>query len=113
MLRTLFHIKAPRALALAWGVGLSLFLAAAVSAPSFGASEAQDRIHVVVLHTNDIHGTMPIEVCLLRGPHGLKVLDADCNPTSGTGVPMVECMVGCCSACCDRVTGLCFEEAEP
>jgi len=59
MLRTLFHIKAPRALALAWGVGLSLFLAAALSAQS---SVAQDRIHVVVLHTNDIHGqVLPYE----------------------------------------------------
>jgi len=63
---------------------------------------------------NDLTGTMPIEVCGLRAEtKGLRVLDVDCGPTNVTGPPKIDCNLGCCTSCCDSVTGFCLRESEP
>mmetsp|Transcript_4498 Transcript_4498/g.7538 ORF Transcript_4498/g.7538 Transcript_4498/m.7538 type:complete len:739 (+) Transcript_4498:168-2384(+) len=62
------------------------------------------------LHQNDLVGSVPKELCALRGPSGITVLDADCGPTNGVGEPRLECMMGCCTACCDTATGYCLRE---
>lgn len=67
----------------------------------------------VWIHYNDLTGEIPIEVCALRGPTGVLVLDADCGPTNSFGPPKLQCMVECCTACCDSVTGYCLRENTP
>lgn len=62
------------------------------------------------LHQNDLTGSVPIELCSLRGPAGITVLDADCGPTNGVGEPRMQCMLECCTACCDTATGYCLRE---
>jgi hypothetical protein len=57
------------------------------------------------LHLNQFAGAMPIEVCETTGdPNtGLSFLQADCAPFDN---PPNPCR--CCSACCDRSTGICL-----
>jgi len=57
------------------------------------------------LHLNEFTGTMPDEVCEAASvPNfGLNYLQADCAPIDN---PPNECR--CCSACCDRSTGVCL-----
>lgn len=62
------------------------------------------------LHRNDLTGSVPIELCSLRGPAGINVLDADCGPTNGVGEPKIDCIMECCTACCDSETGYCIRE---
>ena len=51
-------------------------------------------------------GTMPEEVCDLRGDWALAKLKADCLPISTGEIPLF-CPDGCCSRCCDQETGTC------
>ena len=69
-----------------------------------------DGLDSLWLHQNDLTGTMPGEVCALRGPTGITVLDADCGPTNGVGPALIECQLECCTACCDTITGFCFRD---
>jgi hypothetical protein len=62
------------------------------------------------LHRNDLTGSVPIELCSLRGPAGINVLDADCGPTKGVGEQKIDCIMECCTACCDSETGYCIRE---
>ena len=50
------------------------------------------------LHQNELAGTVPLELCSLRGPKGITLLDADCGPTNRVGEPLVGCSHECCAA---------------
>lgn len=49
-------------------------------------------------------GTMPEEICALRGDLTLAKLKADCLPISTGEIPL---FCDCCSRCCDQDTGTC------
>ena len=68
-----------------------------------------DGLQELWLHYNELTGSVPIDVCALRGPQGVTILDADCGPTS-SGEPKVDCMIECCTACCDSITQYCARE---
>ncbi|CAB9514327.1 leucine Rich Repeat [Seminavis robusta] len=64
------------------------------------------------VNENELTGTVPESVChhvyLFRGDSYHKVaLEADCLPSTETGVPTIECAVDCCTLCCDN-TGYCL-----
>jgi len=54
------------------------------------------------LHKNDFTGEIPEEVCSLRGPRGISILEADCGVVDGDESPQIDCMLGCCTVCCDH-----------
>ena len=67
------------------------------------------------IHFHDTHltGTMPEELCALRGDNLLEVVKADCMPmysnnTNGTSnisvVVPITCPYGCCTKCCHQET---------
>lgn len=64
----------------------------------------------VWLGNNNLKGSMPIELCKLRGPTGISILNADCGPYDDVGDPLIDCMYGCCTSCCDPVKAWCLME---
>jgi len=61
------------------------------------------------VHFTSIAGAVPSGLCRLRDDLILRELVADCMPNEDSGVAQIECPDGCCTACCDDVTGLCFD----
>jgi hypothetical protein len=62
------------------------------------------------LHYNQLKGTVPLELCMLRGQQAMTVLDVDCGPTNSIGSPYLNCMLECCTGCCDPVTLFCLRD---
>jgi hypothetical protein len=62
----------------------------------------------VQFQDNQINGTVPNEVCLLRSKNlynedeNIEVLKADCCAGSATNEPFIKCE--CCHTCCDHTT---------
>lgn len=62
------------------------------------------------LRDNHFEGEMPEEVCRKTEPSNTFILDylvADCRPDEGGDT---EIICSCCSLCCDRNGGQCFEQ---
>merc|ERR1712232_518751 len=58
-----------------------------------------DDLLLLHIHVNPfLGGTVPLEVCLLRGPENLQFLNADCAGS----VPRIGRTFGCCTGCCDE-----------
>ena len=63
--------------------------------------EGLDSIKAILLHHNKFDGPVPDNLCNIRKPTWLTVLQADCG-----GEPIAnECK--CCTRCCDRQTKIC------
>lgn len=58
----------------------------------------------------NLTGSMPDEVCALRGDNFLYRVKADCA-TLSTGVAPISCPDGCCTKCCDQDTRMCRDMA--
>jgi hypothetical protein len=65
------------------------------------------ELRQVWLAGNNFRGEIPLELCAIRGPDLLQIITADCLASEFTGVPAVECPVGCCTLCCDADAGFC------
>ena len=61
------------------------------------------RMRLFWTHINLLSGSMPQQICQRVGPGNLEFLQTDCGPEIS---PVVDCL--CCSACCDRDTGICL-----
>ena len=57
------------------------------------------------LHITGLVGVMPTEVCAIRGPGDLEILEANCADTNGFEPPALDCL--CCTECCDAATEVC------
>jgi len=67
----------------------------------------------VWLHQNKLSGSVPMEICARRSAIknvGLYILTADCTAPVGDDDPIIDCLAGCCTACCDPSIGLCYKE---
>jgi len=60
------------------------------------------------LQLNNFNGTMPIEVCERRSSRGLKEIDADCRSDNPDVAPLISCLEGCCTDCCDSYSEVCL-----
>lgn len=63
--------------------------------------EDLDSIRVIRLQYNMFTGPVPNDICNIRGPQILTLLEVDCG---GDPIPN-EC--SCCTSCCDRDTKTC------
>lgn len=84
--------------------GLVNLIAMDLSRNSFSGAipsslESLEAIKVIKLQYNEFTGTVPDDICSIRGT--LSLLEADCG---GDPVPN-EC--SCCTTCCDRETNTC------
>ena len=59
------------------------------------------------LQLNDIVGSVPNEVCALRGSK-FTILASDCRSDDIAVEPLVACLDGCCTICCDTFSGVCL-----
>lgn len=57
------------------------------------------------LHITGLVGVMPTEVCAIRGPGDLEILESNCADTNGFEPPALDCQ--CCTECCDAATEVC------
>jgi Leucine-rich repeat (LRR) protein len=57
------------------------------------------------LHLTGLVGVMPDEVCAIRGPGNLEILEANCADTNGFEPPALDCE--CCTECCDAASEVC------
>jgi Leucine-rich repeat (LRR) protein len=61
------------------------------------------QLRLAWLHLNQFEGELPPNICDITGVDRLEFLQADCMPVGNPPNPCV-----CCSACCDRDTGVCL-----
>ena len=59
-----------------------------------------NSMQLLWVHGNGFSGDIPLDICLLRGPENLRILNADCAGFT----PKITC--ACCTACCDEF-GVC------
>lgn len=64
----------------------------------------------------ELSGSIPEELCMLRGDTLLGKLKTDCaagdpsdNTTDASAAPAVFCPEGCCTKCCNRETKECYK----
>ena len=67
------------------------------------------QLHKVQVHGTDLTGTIPENICELRGGRneGLISFVADCAPDS-SGFMKIECQ--CCTVCCEPDGRICLEQ---
>jgi hypothetical protein len=66
------------------------------------------NIQELWLHITGLVGVMPDEVCAIRGPGDLEILQANCAATNGFEPPALDCQ-GCCTECCDAASEVCAD----
>lgn len=59
--------------------------------------QSMTSLKLAWLHWNKFTGAVPLPICALNRPNGLKNFQTDCGGTD----PRNECPIGCCSSCCD------------
>ncbi|CAB9519626.1 LRR receptor-like serine threonine-protein kinase [Seminavis robusta] len=81
--------------------------------------EALTMLEAFTINGNpELRGFVPDDMCFENFLDRTREFVADCAPTTITasdgatsmGEPLVSCLEGCCSACCDGGTGICIEE---
>mmetsp|Transcript_7508 Transcript_7508/g.17203 ORF Transcript_7508/g.17203 Transcript_7508/m.17203 type:complete len:106 (+) Transcript_7508:1165-1482(+) len=65
------------------------------------------NLRVAWFQMNQFNGSVPSDLCLIRGPGSLEDLRADCSPPEN---PKQACE--CCTGCCNRITGVCSAQNE-
>jgi len=63
------------------------------------------KIEEIWLHITGLVGTMPEEICEIRGVGFLELLNANCAETNGFEHPALDCT--CCTTCCDAAAATC------